>query len=132
MRELGLCGALRGKKKLTTIADPQAIRADDLVHRKFNPVAPNVLWVADFTYVSTWSGWVYVAFVIDAYSKRIVGWRTATTMNTPLVLDAIEHAVWTRQREGITDLTGLVHHNDYAEPCVKPRIVGMACDGGVA
>ncbi|MDV6271843.1 DDE-type integrase/transposase/recombinase [Rhodococcus globerulus] len=71
-----------------------------------------MLWVADFTYVSTWSGWVYVAFVIDAYSRRILGWRTATTMTTPLVLDAIEHAIWTRRREGITDLSGLIHHND--------------------
>jgi putative transposase len=112
MTELGLSGARRGKKKRTTIADPQAVRAGDLVGRKFNPNAPNVLWVADFTYVSTWSGWVYVAFVIDAYARRIVGWRTATTMNTRLVLDAIEHAIWTRQREGITNLYGLIHHND--------------------
>jgi putative transposase len=112
MAELGLSGARRGKKKRTTIADPQAVRAGDLVGRKFNPKAPNVLWVADFTYVSTWSGWVYVAFVIDAYARRIVGWRTATTMNTRLVLDAIEHAIWTRAREGITDLSGLIHHHD--------------------
>ena len=112
MTELGLSGVRRGKKKRTTIADPQAVRAGDLVGRKFNPRAPNVLWVADFTYVSTWSGWVYVAFVIDAYARRIVGWRTAATMNTHLVLDAIEHAIWTRQREGITDLSGLIHHHD--------------------
>ncbi len=109
MGVLGLEGARRGKPKRTTIADPQGRRAEDLVQRKFNPVAPNMLWVADFTYVSTWSGWVYVAFVIDAYSRRILGWRTATTMPTPLVLDAIEHAIWTRRREGITDLSGLIH-----------------------
>ncbi|EEN86053.1 hypothetical protein GCM10020255_002100 [Rhodococcus baikonurensis] len=71
MGVLGLEGARRGKAKRTTIADPQGHRADDLVQRKFNPIAPNMLWVADFTYVSTWSGWVYVAFVIDAYSRRI-------------------------------------------------------------
>jgi putative transposase len=112
MREEGLAGAHRGKKKRTTIADPQALRAQDLVNRKFDPVAPNTLWVADFTYVSTWSGWVYVAFVIDAYSRRIVGWRTATSMNTQLVIDAIEHAIWTRSREGITDLSGLIDHHD--------------------
>jgi putative transposase len=112
MRKHGLVGARRGKVKRTTIADPQAARAEDLVDRHFDPPAPNTLWVADFTYVSTWSGWVYVAFVIDAYSRRIVGWRTATSMNTRLVLDAIEHAVWTRSREGITDLTGLIHHHD--------------------
>ncbi len=112
MSTLGLEGARRGKKKRTTIADPQAQRADDLVQRKFNPIGPNVLWVADFTYVSTWSGWVYVAFVIDAYSRRILGWRTSTRMTTPLVLDAIEHAIWARRREGITDLSGLIHHHD--------------------
>ena len=112
MGELGLHGARRGKVKRTTIADPQADRPDDLVVRHFCPNAPNMLWVADFTYVSTWSGWAYVAFVIDAYARRIVGWRTATTMTTQLVLDAIEHAIWTRQREGVEDLSGLIHHND--------------------
>lgn len=112
MADLGLRGAVRGKVKRTTIADPQADRAGDLVDRKFNPKAPNMLWVADFTYVSTWSGWVYVAFVIDAYARRIVGWRSATTMTTQLVLDAIEHAIWTRNREGVQDLSGLIHHND--------------------
>jgi putative transposase len=112
MTGLGLTGARRGKKKRTTIADPQAVRAGDLVGRKFDPPAPNVLWVADFTYVSTWSGWVYVAFVIDAYSRRIVGWRTATSMTSQLVLDAIEHAIWTRDRDGVADLSGLIHHHD--------------------
>ncbi|MEU7769631.1 IS3 family transposase [Nocardia sp. NPDC049190] len=112
MRDLGLRGALRGRVKRTTIADPAADRPDDLVRRKFNPPAPNVLWVADFTYVSTWSGWVYVAFVIDAFARRIVGWRTSTSMTTPLVLDAIEHAIWTRNHEGVEDLSGLIHHND--------------------
>ena len=112
MRELGLSGAHRGKRKRTTIPDPQAARATDLVKRQFDPPAPNTLWVADFTYVSTWSGWVYVAFVIDAYSRRIVGWRCSTSMTTPLVLDAIEHAIWSRAHEGITDLGGLIHHND--------------------
>ncbi len=82
------------------------------MQRKFNRVAPNMLRVADFPYVSTCSGEVYVAFVIDAYSRRILGWRTATTMTTPWVVDAIEHAIWTRRREGITDLFGLIHHND--------------------
>lgn len=100
MSTLGLEGARRGKKKRTTISDPQTQRAEDLVQRKFNPIGPNVLRVADFTYVSTWSGWVYVAFAIDAYSRRILGWRTSTRMTTPLVLDAIEHAIWTRRREG--------------------------------
>jgi putative transposase len=130
MTELGLSGARRGKKKRTTIADPQAVRAGDLVGRKFNPNAPNVLWVADFTYVSTWSGWVYVAFVIDAYARRIVGWRTAT-MNTRLVLDAIEHAIWTRAREGITDLSGLIHHHDRGSHYTSIAFTERLLDAGI-
>jgi transposase InsO family protein len=82
------------------------------VERDFTAAAPNRLWVADFTYVPTWSGTVYVAFVIDVFSRRIVGWRAATRMTTELVLDTLEHAVWSRRREGITDLAGLVHHTD--------------------
>lgn len=112
MRNMGLRGAHRGKVRRTTIPDLQGVRARDLVGRQFNPPAPNRLWVADMTYVSTWSGFVYAAFVVDAYSRRIVGWRTATTMTSSLVLDAIEHAIWTRQRDGISDLTGLVQHHD--------------------
>ena len=101
MAELGLTGAVRGKVKRTTIADPTAARPADLVQRRFAPPAPNRLWVADLTYVSTWSGFAYVAFVIDAYARRILGWRVASTMATSMVLDAIEQAIWTRQREGV-------------------------------
>ena len=111
MRRAGLEGARRGRLKRTTIADPAAGRPDDLVARRFAPPAPNRSWVADTTYVSTWSGWVYVAFVVDAYARRILGWRSGTTMTTQLVLDALEQAIWTRQREG-HDLSGLVHHSD--------------------
>src|SRR3954469_22106357 len=93
MRAQGLHGAVRGQVKRTTIADPAADRARDLVGRDFNPTAPDQLWVADITYVSTWSGWVYVAFVIDAFGRRILGWRTGTSMTTQLVLDALEQAV---------------------------------------
>ena len=125
MAELGLSGAVRGKTKRTTIADPTAARPADLVQRQFAPPAPNRLWVADLTYVSTWSGFAYVAFVIDAYARRILGWRVATTMTTTMVLDAIEQAIWTRAREGIFDLKDVVHHTDYAEVCVKPRIGGV-------
>ena len=85
----------------------------DLVDRNFTPLAPDRLWVADFTYVSTWSGWCYVAFVIDAYARRILGWRCATTMTSQLVLDALEQAIWTRQREG-TDL-------DRSDRASRPR-----------
>jgi putative transposase len=82
------------------------------VQRRFSPPAPDVLWVADFTYVPAWSGMVYVAFVIDAYSRRILGWRAATSMRAGLVLDALEQALWTRRQEGRGSLAGLIHHHD--------------------
>ena len=111
MNVLGLQGIRRGRRWKTTTPDPSAERPLDLVKRRFNPLRPNALWVADFTYVATWAGVVYVAFVIDAYARRILGWRVATSMRTQLVLDAVEQAVWVRRREG-ADLTGLVHHTD--------------------
>ena len=119
MRRLGLRGAVRGKVKRTTIADRTARLPQDLVQRRFAPLAPDRLWVADLTYVSTWSGWVYVAFVVDAYARRILGWRTGTTMATQLVLDAVEQAIWTRAREGRKDLTGLVQHHDHGSQYVS-------------
>jgi putative transposase len=112
MAVLGLQGARRGKVKRTTIADPAARRAKDLVRRQFAPLAPNRLWVADFTYVSTLAGWVYVAFVIDAYARRILGWKVSTSMTTDLVLAAIDQAIFTRKRAGVKNLAGLIHHND--------------------
>jgi len=111
MKALGLQGIRRGKKCKTTIADPGLDRPADLVQRRFNPTRPNALWVADFTYVATWVGVVYVAFVIDRYARRILGWRAATSMRTQLVLDTLEQAVWVRRREG-ANLAGLVHHTD--------------------
>jgi putative transposase len=112
MRELDLAGARRGKRVRTTVPVAEAARPADLVRRHFSPAAPDRLWVADFTYVPTWTGMVYVAFVIDAYSRRILGWRAARSMKTALVLDALEQALWTRQRDGAGDLAGLVHHTD--------------------
>ena len=112
MRELGLAGARRGTKVRTTMPGPGASRPADLVQRRFSPPAPDRLWVADFTYVPTWSGMVYVAFVIDAYSRRILGWRAATSMRTALVLDALEQALWARRPDGAGSLAGLVHHTD--------------------
>ena len=113
MRELGLAGVRRGGvKRRTTIAAPAAARPADLVARQFSPHRPDATWVADFTYVATWSGTVYVAFVIDAFSRRILGWRAARNMRTDLVLDALEMAIWTRGRQGVIDLSGLVHHSD--------------------
>ena len=110
MRQAGLTGRVRGgKKRRTTIADPAAVRPADLVDRNFATSAPNQLWVADLTYVATWSGFAYTAFVIDAFSRRIIGWRTSNNLRADLALDALEMAIWARSDD---DLTGLVHHSD--------------------
>ena len=87
--------------------------------------------MADLTYVWTWAGFVYVAFVVDVYSRRILGWRCASHLRTDLALDALEMAIWARQRKRAGELTGLVHHSDYAEVGVKPRNRRLACVGGV-
>ncbi len=108
MAELGIAGMVRGKIKRTTKADPSAVRAPDLVKRHFTASEPNRLWVSDFTYVPTWSGTVYVAFIVDVFSRTIVGWKAATTMATDLVLDALEMAIWARAAH----LPGLVAHSD--------------------
>jgi putative transposase len=131
MAELELTGAVRGKTKRTTIADPTAPRPADLVQRRFAPPAPNRLWVADLTYVSTWSGFAYVAFVVDAYARRILGWRVATTMTTAMVLDAIEHAIWTRQQEGAFDLKGVVHHTDRGSQYTSIRFTERLAEAGI-
>lgn len=112
MAELSLAGAVRGKVKRTTISDPRQPKPTDLVDRNFRPLAPDRLWVADFTYVSTWSGWCYTAFVIDAYARRILGWSVATTMTSQFVVDAVAQAIWTRGRED-RDLAGLIAHHDH-------------------
>jgi hypothetical protein len=106
MRELGLEGARRGRRHRTAIADPGAPRAADLVQLRLTPARPDAVWVADFTRVATWAGTVYVAFVLDAHSRRILGWRAATSMRTDLLLDALEQALWTCTRQGVTDLSG--------------------------
>jgi putative transposase len=135
MRSLGLRGAIRGKTRRTTIPDQHAARPADLVQRRFTTDRPNRLWVADFTYVPTWSGMVYVAFVIDAYSRRILGWRTATSMRTSLVLDALEMAIWARGRHGVTDLSGLIHHHDagsqYTSIAFTERLAAAGVDASV-
>jgi putative transposase len=131
MRAEGLAGAVRGKVRCTTIGDPAAERAHDLVNRDFAPAAPDRLWVADMTYVSTWSGWVYVAFVVDAFARRILGWRCGTSMSTQLVLDALEQAVWTRQRTG-ADLGSLVAHTDRGSQYVSIRYTERLAEAGIA
>jgi putative transposase len=131
MTELGLTGALRGKTKRTTIADPAGARPADLVERRFAPPAPNRLWVADLTYVSTWSGFAYVAFVVDAYARRILGWRVTSTMATSMVLDAIEQAIWTRQQEGVLDLKEVVHHTDRGSQYTSIRFTERLAEAGI-
>ena len=108
MREMGLRGVVRGKSRRTTIPDVTAPRPEDLVERRFTAIRPNQLWVADLTYVRTWSGFVYTAFIVDVFSRYIVGWQTSTTLRTDLALDALEMAIW--QRKG--QLDGLIHHSD--------------------
>ena len=108
MRELSIFGVRRGRQPWTTKAGSSHSRAPDLVKRRFVADRPNQLWVSDFTYVSTWEGFVYVSFIVDVYSRMVVGWRVSTTMTAKLVTDALEHAVWTRK----TQLTGLVAHSD--------------------
>ncbi|MDF3312193.1 IS3 family transposase [Rhodococcus sp. T2V] len=110
-RELGVRGTVRGKWPRTTKPAPETDRPRDLVERDFTATAPNQLWVADLTYVRTHSGWVYVAFVLDVFSRRIVGWQTSTRMYTDLALDALKMGLWSRRRAG-QDVTGLVHHSD--------------------
>lgn len=107
IKSMGLEGVVRGKVKRTTVPSDADPRPLDLVQRRFHAVRPNQLWVADFTYVATWAGWVYVTFVIDVFSRMIVGWRVATSMSASLVLDALEQALWARR---VTE--GLVHHSD--------------------
>ena len=109
MRQLQLRGAMRGKKIRTTFSDAKAACPLDRVNRQFKAERPNQLWVADFTYVSTWQGWVYVAFVIDVFARRIVGWRQSSSMHTDFVLDALEQALYARQPERNSSL---VHHSD--------------------
>ena len=111
MRELGLRGVVRGKPKFTTVAGNAADRPRDLVDRRFSAGAPNRLWVADLTYVRTWSGFVYVAFITDVYSRMIVGWQASRSLRSDLALDALEQAIWARSRPG-KRLPKLVHHSD--------------------
>lgn len=108
MKRQGIHGASRAKKRFTTHADSSHLRAPDLVNRAFVATRPDQLWVADFTYCSTWSGVVYVAFIIDVFSRRLVGWKASRTMTASLVVDALNMAAWTRR----TKLDGLICHTD--------------------
>jgi len=128
MRRLGLRGVVRGKVVRTTVADAKALCPQDKVNRQFRADRPNQLWVSDFTYVSTWQGWLYVAFVIDVYARRIVGWRVSSSMRTDFVLDALEQALYARQPERDGSLT---HHSDRGSQYVSIRYTERLAEAGI-
>ena len=130
MRAMGLKGVTRGRAwKLTTHADPAAARPADLVDRQFTATRPNQLWIADFTYVATWRGFVYVAFVIDVFARRIVGWRVSASLATDFVLDALEQAIYDRRAAGDAPL---VHHSDRGTQYLSMRYTERLADAGIA
>ncbi len=118
MRRLGLAGVVRGRSVRTTFPDPAAACPLDRVNRQFKAPRPNALWVSDFTYVATWSGFVYVAFVIDVFARRIVGWRASRRAHANFVLDALEQALHERRP---VQGSGLVHHSDRGSQYVSAR-----------
>jgi transposase InsO family protein len=129
MAQLGIAGATRAKKRFTTRSDPEAVRAPDLLHRDFTATRPNERWVADFTYCSTWSGIVYVAFVVDIHSRRIVGWKASRSMNTTLVLDALNMAAWVRRD---ADIDGVICHSDAGSQYTSIAYTERLADIGAA
>jgi putative transposase len=126
MGELGLAGVVRGKPRRTTTPDATASRPADLVERDFSATRPDQLWVADLTYVATWAGFVYVALVIDAFSRFIVGWQASRSLRTDLALDALEMAIWRRQAQ----LQGLVHHSDRGSQYLSIRSTERLAEAG--
>ena len=128
MRRVGLRGVMRGKVVRTTISDNKAPCPLDKVNRQFRAERPNQLWVSDFTYVSTWQGWQYVAFVIDVFARRIVGWRVSSSMRTDFVLDALEQALYARQPERDNSL---VIHSDRGSQYVSIRYSERLAEAGV-
>jgi putative transposase len=130
MREMGLRGTSRGRAwKITTHADPASAPPADLVVRQFTATRPNQLWVADFTYVATWRGFVYVAFVIDVFARRIVGWRVSASLATDFVLDALEQAIYDRRG---ADAEALVHHSDRGTQYLSMRYTDRLAEAGMA
>ena len=129
MRRLGLEGIRRGKSVRTTTPDTSAPCPLDRVNREFQADRPNQLWVSDFTYVSTWQGWLYVAFIVDVFARRIVGWRVSTTMTTEFVLDALEQALYDRQPD---PEDALIHHSDRGSQYVSIRYSERLAEAGIA
>ena len=129
MRHMGLRGAVRGRAWIvTTRADDTAARPADLVDRQFVATRPNQLWVADFTYVATWRGFVYVAFVIDVFARCIVGWRVSSSLRTDFVLDALEQAIYARCGDATPDL---IHHSDRGTQYLSMRYTERLADAGI-
>jgi transposase InsO family protein len=126
MGEMQLHGIVRGRRVRTTIPAAVADRPLDLVQRNFTATRPNQLWVSDFTYVATWSGFVYVAFVTDAFSRRIVGWRASTSMRSDLALDALEQALYDRETDA-----GLIHHSDMGSQYLAIRYTDRLAEAGI-
>ena len=129
IREMGLRGVVRGRSWTTTTQAAAEPRPTDLVERRFVATRPNQLWVSDFTYVATWHGFVYAAFVIDVFARRIVGWRVAASLATDFVLDALEQAIYARRDDA---LTGLVHHSDRGTQYLSMRYTTRLEDAGIA
>jgi len=128
MKAMGLKGVIRGKPHRTTFSDKAAPCPLDLVHRQFNAPRPNTLWVSDFTYVATWAGFVYVAFVIDVYARRIVGWRVSRSAHAGFVLDALEQALHDRRP---VSGSGLVHHSDRGVQYVSIKYTARLAEAGL-
>jgi transposase InsO family protein len=126
MKRLGIHGVIRGAQCWTTVSDAALPQPVDLVNRQFVATRPNQLWVADITFVATWSGFVFVAFVIDVFARRIVGWRVSRSLRTDLVLDALEQALWSRQ-----DTDGLVHHSDRGSQYLSIRYTERLAEAGI-
>ncbi|MFB7091160.1 IS3 family transposase [Streptomyces sp. NPDC056296] len=133
MKAEGITGAVRGKKVVTTRADKEAERAPDRLGRQFVATAPNRVWVADFTYVATWSGTIYVAFVVDTFSRRIVGWSASTNKQTPLVLSALEMGLWQRDRANTPVVARqLIHHSDAGSQYTSFRLAAHPASEQIA
>lgn len=131
MAAMGIAGAVRGKTVRTTVSDQDGVRANDLVRRQFTAGAPNRLWVADFTYVSTWAGIVYVAFAIDVFSRLIVGWQASMSKETGLVLDAIDTGLRRRDYQWRDGQDKLVHHSDAGSQYTSFRFTQHLVDSGI-
>ncbi len=132
MRAEGLAGAVRGRKVRTTLPGKDGRRAGDLVNRDFRAAGPDRLWVADFTYVPCWAGTVYVAFCVDAFSRRILGWKASTSRHTSLVLDVVEQALWQRGYRPNDQVTGLVHHSDAGSQYTSIAFTERLAQAGIA